>query len=615
VLRTPNLVGIIILATAAAVLVRADEPYTIAYTTFAPVNTAIFVANPDGSGERMLVGSATADANPSFSRDGRWVLFTSKRRGSADIYRVRLDGTGLERLTDDVAFDDQAVMTPDGRRIAFVSSRTGQADIWTLDLQTRQLRNLTRHPGGDYRPAFSPDGEWIAFTSDRNSDGARAKTGFQFAPLQLTQIYVMRADGSDVRRITSGEAAVGGASWSPDGTALAFFEAAPADWLILGRTFPSQVVASQIGRVDLASGVRTLLTTGSGRKLTPQWHADGRIAYVRSDTDEKPGQGFRRNDYWSERIRFVDGTEGPVGIFGAVRWSADGRQIVFHRAIENTPRPVVPEFSRDARFKLVRTGAFPSFSPDGRRLAATDSGYRVGAYEYANPQTKLFTMNVDGSDRRVLFESPSAPALGPVWSPDGRRIAFGVGVNQPRPGRFGPAQVALVSPDGTGFRRLTPDDEGNYQFPSWSPDGKRLVLRVANPTTKGLSILDVESGRLTPLTPDSGSDNLPAWSPTGELIAFTSNRDGDWEIYTIRPDGAGLTRLTQSPGNDAHAAWSPDARWLAFSSARGGFKDEMARGGGGQAATDIFVMRADGSEVRRLTDDAAEEGTVAFAWK
>jgi Tol biopolymer transport system component len=70
----------------------------------------------------------------------------------------------------------------------------------------------------------------------------------------------------------------------------------------------------------------------------------------------------------------------------------------------------------------------------------------------------------------------------------------------------------------------------------------------------------------------------------------------------------GLPRLTNSPGNDAHAAWSPDGKWIAFSSARGGFKDEMARGGGGQPATDVFVMRADGRDVRRLTDDAAEEG-------
>jgi dipeptidyl aminopeptidase/acylaminoacyl peptidase len=85
--------------------------------------------------------------------------------------------------------------------------------------------------------------------------------------------------------------------------------------------------------------------------------------------------------------------------------------------------------------------------------------------------------------------------------------------------------------------------------------------------------------------------------------------------HTIRPDGTALKRLTNSAGNDAHAAWSPDGQWLAFSSARGGFKDEMARGGGGQGATDVFVMRSDGSEVRRLTDDSAEEGTVTFSWK
>jgi Tol biopolymer transport system component len=185
----------------------------------------------------------------------------------------------------------------------------------------------------------------------------------------------------------------------------------------------------------------------------------------------------------------------------------------------------------------------------------------------------------------------------------------------PRQGQFGPSQIAIISPDGSGFRRVTPNDEGNYHFPDWSPDGKRLVLRVATPSNKGLAILDVDSGRLTALTPASDRDNLPKWSPNGTLIAFTSDRDGDYDIYTIRPDGTGLTRLTNTPGNDAHAAWSPDGRWIAFSSARGGFKDEAPRGGGGQPATDIFVMRADGSDVRQLTDDAAEEGTVVFSRK
>ena len=164
---------------------------------------------------------------------------------------------------------------------------------------------------------------------------------------------------------------------------------------------------------------------------------------------------------------------------------------------------------------------------------------------------------------------------------------------------------------------MTPDDEANYHFPDWSPDGTRLVLRVASPRFKALAILDVDSGRVTPLvpTPEGRVDNMAKWSPKGDLIAFTSNRDGDYEIYTIRPDGTGLTRLTNSPGSNAHAAWSPDGKWIAFSSGRGGFKDEMARGGGGQPTPDIFVMRADGSDVRRLTDDAVEEGTVTFAWK
>jgi TolB protein len=168
---------------------RAEGPYTIAFASFAPLNTAIFVADADGRHERVLVPGAAMDANPSFSPDGQWVLFTSRRHGTPDVYRVRIDGRGLDRLTDFAGFDDQAVMSPDGRHVAFVSSRSGDADIWLLDVETRALRNLTTHPGGDYRPAWSPDGTWIAFTSDRDSPGARARTDARFAPPQLTQIY------------------------------------------------------------------------------------------------------------------------------------------------------------------------------------------------------------------------------------------------------------------------------------------------------------------------------------------------------------------------------------------------------------------------------------------
>lgn len=71
--------------------------------------------------------------------------------------------------------------------------------------------------------------------------------------------------------------------------------------------------------------------------------------------------------------------------------------------------------------------------------------------------------------------------------------------------------------------------------------------------------------------------------------------------------------MTHAPGNDAHCAWSPDGKWLAFASARGGFNDEAAlHPHNGQPYGHIYVMRADGSDVRQLTDGQFEEGTPTF---
>ncbi len=78
-------------------------------------------------------------------------------------------------------------------------------------------------------------------------------------------------------------------------------------------------------------------------------------------------------------------------------------------------------------------------------------------------------------------------------------------------------------------------------------------------------------------------------------------------------DGSDPQRLTHSPGNDAHNAYSPDGAWIVFTSTRGGFKDESAlHPHNPQPQGDVFVMRADGSDVRRLTDDQFEEGTPAW---
>jgi Tol biopolymer transport system component len=219
-------------------------------------------------------------------------------------------------------------------------------------------------------------------------------------------------------------------------------------------------------------------------------------------------------------------------------------------------------------------------------------------------------MDVDGTHRSILFGDSAKSALAPVYSPNGDRIAFGFG-------RFfqsikGPAlgDIAIIDSDGTHLNILT-DGTGNYGFPSWSPDGKKLVYRGATDSVTGVFIIDIETKKVTRLT--HGRDNFPVWSPNGDVIAFTSKKNNNYDLFTIKPDGTDLKRLTTDPGNDAHSVWSPDGKWLAFSSGKTGFKDESALHPlNPQPYGEISVVRADGTDLRILTDNTYEEATPAW---
>ena len=128
-------------------------------------------------------------------------------------------------------------------------------------------------------------------------------------------------------------------------------------------------------------------------------------------------------------------------------------------------------------------------------------------------------------------------------------------------------------------------------------------------------MLDVETRAVRRLTDGTSNDNSPSWSPRGDRIAFTSKRDesDDYDIYSIRPDGTGVRRLTNARGNDSHPVWSPDGEWIAFTSSRGGFRDEAPlHPFNPQPYGEICVMRADGSDVRVLTDNQFEDGTPTW---
>jgi TolB protein len=253
----------------------------------------------------------------------------------------------------------------------------------------------------------------------------------------------------------------------------------------------------------------------------------------------------------------------------------------------------------------VRTGVFPSYSPAGDRLILNDQTAGI-------LHNGILVMKADGSRRSLLFTHPKRSALAPVWSRQGDRIAFGLGGFFQVVKGSAMADLAVMRADGTGVQILT-DGSGNFGFPSWSPDGRQLVYRASGTNRNGLSTIDIATRAVRVLTNGSGHDNFPSWSPKTDRIAFTSDRDGDYEIYSMRTDGSDLRRLTHSPGNDSHNAFSPDGEWIAFTSARGGFKDEAPlHPYNPQPYGDLYVMRADGSDVRQLTDNQFEEGTPSW---
>jgi Tol biopolymer transport system component len=349
--------------------------------------------------------------------------------------------------------------------------------------------------------------------------------------------------------------------------------------------------------VELATGERRQYTASNETKLSPQSLPGGKISYVVRATDDNQGL----------KVWYPDRRIDTIAK-GAVRhpsWFADGKQVVYERALHPAATEhLVPTASRDPEFELVLSEPFPSFSPDGTKLIYS----QYGNHGTDTRDTSIEMMNADGSEQHTLFHKEGVSAFDAVWSPAGDMIALCVGKYFRAPG-FPASQVALMKPDGWGFRIIA-DDGVNNGFPSWSPDGKRIVYKRG----RQLVILSLADGKVTPLTDEAHWYNFPQWSPKGDMIMFTSDRDGDFELYTIRPDGSGTRRLTNTPGNDAHSIWSADGEWIVFSSARMGFKDEMALYDGvPQPYGEIFAMRADGSDVRQLTDNKWEDASPGWA--
>ena len=205
---------------------------------------------------------------------------------------------------------------------------------------------------------------------------------------------------------------------------------------------------------------------------------------------------------------------------------------------------------------------------------------------------EIWMMNGDGSEpTRLTFNATDD--LGANWSPDGRTIAFfGTPFGPDADGRIiaiGPPQVHLIDVEDRSQRLLTPM---RGRFPSWSPDGRRIVFDNGGPAGGDLFVINVDGSGLYQLTDDFAARNIRRdWSPDGRHVAFTSRRDGNDEIYVMNADGSDRAhpfRLTVSTFADNAPDWSPDGQRIVFQSNRDG-NDE------------IYVVNANASGLRRLT--------------
>jgi len=233
----------------------------------------------------------------------------------------------------------------------------------------------------------------------------------------------------------------------------------------------------------------------------------------------------------------------------------------------------------------------PTAATDGFRIAFVVADYNAGTGD-------IFVLGDNGTAVRQLTNDPELDDS-PAWSPDGKRIAF----RSYRSGYDG--EIWVVDADGSGAVNLTPNAlpaTWDNRHPDWSPDGRSIVFASTLGGDWGIWVMNADGTGKRQLTNTPALDAEPAWSPDGSSIAFRRSDATGSDIMIVPAAGGEAVRIVMA-GDQRMPAWSPDGKLIAF-------VGQEAPG----AQPELFLMRADGQQLHRVTTDPAWGGGIHPSW-
>ncbi|KAJ8531153.1 hypothetical protein K7X08_026587 [Anisodus acutangulus] len=507
--------------------------------------------------------------------------------------RVQVPLVGVEQSGGRISMKDKPSITNES--LIYVSThedsgvpRTSWAAVYSTHLVSGSTRRLTPKGIADFSPAVSPSGIWTAVASY----GKKGWTG-EVEELDTDIYRFMTLDGSGrVKVVEHG----GWPSWADDNT-MYFHRRCDDGWW--------SVFKAELG-VDSVSTQR--VTPPGLHVFTPAASTTNKnliaVATRRASSEYRHIELY---DVVSRKFIEITRPVSPHAHHLNPFFSPDSSWLGYHKCrgsdtllLENIRNPI-PGISL---FRI--DGSFPSFSPSGDRIAYV----RLPG---------LYVVNYDGSGLRKIS---SRTAFSTAWDPKRKGVVYT---------SFGPTfasestEVDVISINvddkDLNYKQLTIGGQNNA-FPSPSPDGKWIVFRSGRSGHKNLYIMDAlegEAGGLRRLTEGPWTDTMCNWSPNGEWIAFASDREnpgsGSFEIYMIHPNGTGIRKVIQSGrgGRTNHPYFSPDGKYIVFTSDYAAVSAEpISNPHHYQPYGDIFVIKSDGSQVRRLTHNSYEDGTPAW---